>query len=94
MPSVDAAVLDRITEAIHQILTGRKSLPVSLPADYPDDELRQVVTYVNRLGAEPATATEEGCVYDLVPVAHEFGFYWGGHFSRRDGMHFELARVP
>lgn len=48
----------------------------------------------NRLGAEPATATEEGCVYELVPVAHEFGFYWGGHFSRRDGMHFELARVP
>jgi hypothetical protein len=28
-----------------------------------------------------------------VPVAHKFGFYWGGHFSRRDGMHFEIAKV-
>lgn len=48
----------------------------------------------NPLGAEPATAGASGCVYELVPIAHEFGFYWGGHFSRRDGMHFELARAP
>ena len=47
----------------------------------------------NRLGTEPAGTTQAGCVYRLVPVAHEFGFYWGGHFSRRDGMHFELARL-
>jgi len=47
----------------------------------------------NPLGTEPATATEKGCVYELVPVAHEFGFYWGGHFSRRDGMHFEVAKL-
>jgi hypothetical protein len=48
---------------------------------------------LNRLGAEPATESEPGCVYLLVPVAHEFGFYWGGHFSRRDGMHFEVAKL-
>jgi hypothetical protein len=48
---------------------------------------------LNRLGAEPATAGAPGCVYELVPVAHEFGFYWGGHFSRRDGMHFEVAKL-
>ena len=47
----------------------------------------------NRLGTEPATSTEQGCLYLLVPVAHEFGFYWGGHFSRRDGMHFEVAKL-
>ncbi len=47
----------------------------------------------NPLGAEPATSGERGCVYELVSVAHEFGFYWGGHFTRRDGMHFEIARV-
>ena len=34
-----------------------------------------------------------GCVFELVPMAHRHGFYWGGHFSRRDGMHFEVARV-
>jgi len=47
----------------------------------------------NKLGAEPATEGTQGCVYKLVPVAHEFGFYWGGHFTRRDGMHFEVAKV-
>jgi hypothetical protein len=44
----------------------------------------------NPLGAEPATG--HGCVFDLVPIAHRWGFYWGGHFTRKDGMHFELTR--
>lgn len=47
----------------------------------------------NKLGAEPATSGTKGCLYLLVPVAHEFGFYWGGHFTRRDGMHFEVAKI-
>ncbi len=48
----------------------------------------------NKLGAEPATFGQKGCVYELVPIAHNFGFYWGGHFStRKDGMHFEVARI-
>ena len=29
----------------------------------------------------------------MVPFAHDYGFYWGGHFSRHDGMHFEVARL-
>lgn len=45
----------------------------------------------NPLGAEPATG--KGCVFELVPIAHRWGFFWGGHFERRDGMHFELTRV-
>lgn len=47
----------------------------------------------NPLGAEPATSGKKGCVYGLVPIAHQFGFYWGGHFTRRDGMHFEIAEL-
>jgi D-alanyl-D-alanine carboxypeptidase len=47
----------------------------------------------NALGAEPAGPTQPGCLYELVPIANQFGFFWGGHFSRRDGMHFELARL-
>jgi hypothetical protein len=48
----------------------------------------------NPLGSQPALPGKPGCVFDLVPVAHAFGFYWGGHFkSRRDGMHFEIARI-
>jgi len=47
----------------------------------------------NKLGVEPATFGMKGCVYKLVPLAHEHGFFWGGHFSRRDGMHFEVAKI-
>jgi hypothetical protein len=47
----------------------------------------------NPLGAQPALAGSPGCLLDLVPVANELGFYWGGHFTRRDGMHFEVARL-
>jgi len=45
----------------------------------------------NWLGQVPAMLGEEGCVRELVTTAHKYGFYWGGHFSRRDGMHFEQA---
>jgi hypothetical protein len=47
----------------------------------------------NPLGTVPALRRRKGSVRELVPRAHELGFYWGGHFSRRDGMHFELARL-
>ncbi|MCW5934994.1 MAG: M15 family metallopeptidase [Fimbriimonadia bacterium] len=45
----------------------------------------------NMLGAQPALTDEEGSVRKLVPLAHKHGFYWGGHFTRKDGMHFEIA---
>jgi hypothetical protein len=45
----------------------------------------------NGLGATPATG--HGSVFELVPIAHRWGFYWGGHFSRPDGMHFEMTRA-
>lgn len=49
---------------------------------------------LNPLGVEPAFPGKAGCVYDLVRIAHEHGFYWGGHFAgRRDGMHFEVAEL-
>ena len=47
----------------------------------------------NPLKAKPARMGWQGCVMELVPIAHQFGFYWGGHFGRLDGMHFEVAQV-
>lgn len=47
----------------------------------------------NPLGALPALRGRKGSVRELVPLANQYGFYWGGHFSRCDGMHFEVARV-
>lgn len=46
----------------------------------------------NGLGITPALVGEEGSVRELVSIANKNGFYWGGHFSRKDGMHFELAK--
>jgi hypothetical protein len=47
----------------------------------------------NQLGHVPALKGDVGSVRELVPRANQLGFYWGGHFSRSDGMHFEVARV-
>lgn len=48
----------------------------------------------NGLAARPALVGKPGSVRELVPLANEHGFFWGGHFSGRpDGMHFECARV-
>ncbi|MBW8683359.1 M15 family metallopeptidase [Chitinophaga rhizophila] len=47
----------------------------------------------NPLGAQPALVGQKGSVRELVTLANENGFYWGGHFSRKDGMHFEVAQI-
>lgn len=48
----------------------------------------------NRLGSQPALVGMKGSVRELVPIANEHGFYWGGHYkSRPDGMHFEIAKL-
>mgnify|MGYP001596077712 FL=1 len=46
----------------------------------------------NMLGAQPAMVGKKGSIRELVPIANELGFYWGGHFKRRDGMHFEATK--
>ena len=45
----------------------------------------------NKLGAVPALVGRKGSVRELVEIANKNGFYWGGHFTRLDGMHFEVA---
>jgi peptidoglycan hydrolase-like protein with peptidoglycan-binding domain len=47
----------------------------------------------NKLGQVPALVGEKGSVREMVAIANKNGFYWGGHFSRMDGMHFEVAEV-
>lgn len=47
----------------------------------------------NKLGTVPALIGQKGSVRMLVEIANDNGFYWGGHFSRRDGMHFEVAEI-
>lgn len=48
----------------------------------------------NGLGVTPALKGQKGCVRELVQIANENGFYWGGHWKDRpDGMHFECAQL-
>lgn len=47
----------------------------------------------NQLGRTPAKPGTTGSVWELVPLAHEHGFFWGGFFSRGDGMHFEVCKI-
>lgn len=47
----------------------------------------------NGLSVEPARIRQNGSVRELVSIAKSNGFYWGGHFQRRDRMHFEIAQL-
>jgi hypothetical protein len=49
----------------------------------------------NQLGDPPAKLTQKGCVLEMVEIANQYGFFWGGHFqgTRPDGMHFEVAKL-
>lgn len=48
----------------------------------------------NGLGVRPALKGEKGSVRELVEIAYQNGFYWGGWFPNRpDGMHFEAFKV-
>jgi D-alanyl-D-alanine carboxypeptidase len=47
----------------------------------------------NERGHRPALVGEKGSTLELVPIAHKWGFWWGGHFTTPDGMHFEVAVV-
>jgi hypothetical protein len=46
----------------------------------------------NPLGREPAAPGHEGSVWDLVDIAEDLGWVWGGRFrTAPDGMHFEAG---
>jgi len=47
----------------------------------------------NPFKAPVAAIGKQGCVMELVALANQHGFYWGGHFPSPDGMHFEVASL-
>ncbi len=47
MLNVKEEDVDKITEAFYLILKGKKPTPIELPADFPDNELKQAVSFIN-----------------------------------------------
>jgi adenylate cyclase len=58
MISVEEALLDSMTAAFHNLRTGKVPPPIVIPDDLPDNELRQLITYVNRFLSEFAPFAE------------------------------------
>jgi adenylate cyclase len=58
MIQVEEALLDSITAAFHQLRTGKPPPPIVIPDSIPDNELRQLITYINRFLSEYAPFAE------------------------------------
>src|SRR5512136_2126534 len=58
MIPVEEALLDSITAAFHLLRTGKVPPPIPIPEELPDNEVRQLITYVNRFLAEFAPFAE------------------------------------
>jgi len=52
MISVDEILIDRITEAFHHLRVGQIPSPIPIPDDLLDNEVRQLITYINRFLVE------------------------------------------
>jgi adenylate cyclase len=58
MISVEEAVIDSITAAVHQLRTGKVPPPIPIPPGLPDNEVRQLLTFTNRFLSEFAPFAE------------------------------------
>jgi adenylate cyclase len=58
MIPVEEALLDSITAALHHLRTGKVPPPIPIPENLPDNELRQLITYLNRFLTEFAPFAE------------------------------------
>ena len=52
MISIDERILYKITETIYRISEGEKPVPVELPLGYPNNEIKQMVSYMNKVIVE------------------------------------------
>jgi adenylate cyclase len=57
MIAVEEELIDKITATFHHLRTGEVPQPIPIPDDLPDNEIRQLLTYVNRFLVEFALFT-------------------------------------
>jgi signal transduction histidine kinase/CheY-like chemotaxis protein len=58
MLTVNEAEIDKISEAFYLILKGKKPTFIELPEDYPDNEIKQAVSYINQFINEYNSGTD------------------------------------
>jgi signal transduction histidine kinase/DNA-binding response OmpR family regulator len=58
MLEVKEEYIDKITEAFFLLLKGKSPRIIALPADYPDDEIKQAVGYINSFITEYNSMTD------------------------------------
>jgi len=58
MISVEEALIDEITAAFHYLRNGRVPPPIDIPDELPDNEIRQLLTFVNRFLTEFSSFAE------------------------------------
>jgi hypothetical protein len=58
MLSVEEELIDLITATFHYLRIGKVPPPIPIPDDLPDNEVRQLITFVNRFLVEFASFTE------------------------------------
>lgn len=63
MITVKEETIDKITEVFYLLLKGKKPSPIQLPEDYPENEIKQAVGYINRFIEEYESAS--GTIYNL-----------------------------
>ncbi|MBF0231756.1 MAG: response regulator [Desulfamplus sp.] len=70
MLTVKEADIDKITEVFFLLLKGKKPEAIQLPQDYPDNELKQAVGYINKFLNEYNVVTD--IVYTLAKGEIDF----------------------
>ena len=58
MISVDEKLIDQITAVVHYLRVGKAVTPLDIPEELPDNEVRQLMTFVNRFLVEFSAVSE------------------------------------
>jgi signal transduction histidine kinase/DNA-binding response OmpR family regulator/HPt (histidine-containing phosphotransfer) domain-containing protein len=76
MLNVNEEDIDKITEAFYLILKGKKAAPIKLPEEYPDNEIKQAVGFINKFINEYNHTTDS--IYTLSRGELDFEVPKGG----------------
>ncbi|MCB2225179.1 MAG: response regulator [Desulfarculaceae bacterium] len=71
MLQVSEEIIDKISEAFYLISKGKTPSPIELPADFPDNEIKQAVGYINKFIAEYNATAALGLALSQGDIDHQ-----------------------